>query len=87
MSSVLKLYKGMRLLLYSKKCARLHLMNGCEVSVEDIIFADSEEDEMPTYAAAGRPIFLRYMPVCLLLRAIGAEWTLPVPCCRLSYKL
>ena len=77
LSSILPFYKGMLLLLYSKKCVRLNLMNGCEVSLEDIMFAHSEDDDMPNYAAAGSPILLRYMPTCLLLRAIGAKWTLP----------
>ena len=75
--SILPFYVGMHLLLYSKECVRLHLMNGCEVILEQLFFADSEDEEMPTHAAAGAPIFLRYMPVCLLLRAVGAKWTLP----------
>ena len=38
----------MLFLLYSRKFVRLDLMNGCEVKLEDILFADSEGDEMPT---------------------------------------
>ena len=75
--SVVPLYVGMHLLLYSKECVRLHLMNGCEVILEQIFCSDKDEEDMPDYAAAGAPIFLQYMPVCLLLRAVGAEWTLP----------
>ena len=40
--SVLPLYRGMRLLLYDKTCARLLLMNGCVCILEDILM-DSEE--------------------------------------------
>ena len=75
---ILPMHRGMLYLLYSKKCVRLNLMHGCEVQLEDILFHDDDNDEdVPQYAAPGRPILLRYMPVCLLLRAIGAEWTLP----------
>jgi hypothetical protein len=38
----LPLYRGMRVLLYSKECVRLQLMNGCLCHVEDIIFAEEE---------------------------------------------
>ena len=75
--SILSLYKGIRLLLYSKECVRLHLMNGCEVQLEDIVFAPEEATEMPDYVPAGAPVFLRYLPSNLLLRALGSEWTLP----------
>ena len=73
---VLPLYTGMRLLLNAKDCVRLELMNGCEVTLEHIFLAEAEDDHMPNYAALGTPIFLHYMPECLLLRA-DAECTLP----------
>ena len=76
--STLPLYKGQRLLLCSKECVRLHLMNGCEVKLEEIVFAEDEEAHMPQYATAGVPTFLRYMPTCLLLRAVSEKWTLPM---------
>merc|ERR1711933_545032 len=75
--NVLSMYRGMLCLLYSQKCVRLNLMNGCEVRLKEIIFAPDEATDMPTFAAAGAPICLHYMPVCMLLRATGAKWTLP----------
>ena len=73
--SSLPLYKSMHLLLYSKECVRLQLMNGCLCQLEDIVFAD--EEVLPAVVYAGEPIALEYMPVQLLLRAIDAKWTLP----------
>ncbi len=40
----LPLYRGMRLLLYSKECVRLQLMNGCLIQLEEIIFAEDFEE-------------------------------------------
>ena len=40
--SALPLFRGIRLLLYSKECVRLGLMNGCLCELEDIIFAEEE---------------------------------------------
>ena len=69
------LYQGQRLLLYVKLCVRLGLVHGCECLLEDIIFAD--EEELPDWWYAGTPIVLKFLPVRLLLRAVGASWTLP----------
>ena len=71
----LPLYCGMRLLLYSKECVRLQLMNGCLCRLEDIIFA--EEETLPAMVFAGEPVLLEYMPLQLLLRAVDAKWILP----------
>ena len=46
----LPLYRGMRVLLYSKLCVRLQLMNGCVCVLEDIIFADEEAPPDAAYA-------------------------------------
>ena len=75
MPAFLPLYEGMRMLLYSKVCVRLGLMNGCECEIVQIIFA--EEEVIPDFAVAGEPIWLTHMPVALLLRALGASWVLP----------
>ena len=66
---------GMKLLLYSKKCARLGLMNGCTCTLVDIIF--SEHERLPGHVEVGDVVPLQYMPVALLLRADGAKWVLP----------
>ena len=66
---------GMRLLLFSKKCARLSLMNGSPYLLEDIIFAPQEP--LPDQYDVVEIIVLRFMPVALLLRAEGAKWILP----------
>ena len=66
---------GMRLLLFSKKCVRLGLMNGCVCRLEDIIFSSREDLSMS--CRSGEACVLRYMPVALLLRAEGVSWTLP----------
>ncbi|MAF76427.1 MAG: hypothetical protein CMF17_11365 [Idiomarinaceae bacterium] len=71
----LGLYRGMRVLLHKKICVRLLLMNGCECTLEDIIFADDEN--LPTMIFAGTPVLLKYMPARLLLRVVDAEWVLP----------
>ena len=71
----LPMYRGMRVLLCSKLCVRLQLMNGCVCVLEDIIFA--EEETAPTVAYAGEPVVLEYLPLQLLLRAVDAQWTLP----------
>ena len=68
---ILLLYRGMRLLLYSKLCVRLLLMNGCECILADLIFA--VEEFLPPMVFAGTPIALKYMPSQLLLRAVGAQ--------------
>ena len=65
----------MQVLLYSKQCVRLQLMNGCVCLVEDILFAD--EETPPEAAYAGEPVILEYLPLQLLLRALDAPWTLP----------
>ena len=75
LSSFLPLYQGMRLLLGSKDCVRYGLMKGCECILEHIVFCPLEE--LPGDVVAGEPILLRYMPVALVLRAIGAAWELP----------
>ena len=72
---VLPLYRGMRLLLAIKLCARLSLLHGCECVLEDILFA--EEEEVPDSAGVGIPIVLQYLPPHLLLRAVDAQWILP----------
>ena len=42
----------MQVLLYSKQCVRLQLMNGCLCLVEDILFADEETPQkQPTRAS------------------------------------
>ena len=64
------------MLLYSKDCARLGLMKGCECIVEQIVFAD-EEESLPDVVVAGVPIWLSHMSVSLLLRAVDALWMLP----------
>ena len=69
------LFRGMRMLLYGEKCVRLGLMNGCECTLEEIIFAD--EEEIPPVVYAGSPIVLQYLPHQLLLRAVDAQWSLP----------
>jgi len=73
--SALSLYLGMALLLYSKECVRLQLMNGCLCYLVEIMFA--EEETPPSFVHAGDPILLEYMPTHLLLRAKDAMWTLP----------
>ena len=72
---ILALYEGMRLLLNTKDCLRLSLMNGCECILEQIVFAESEV--LPTETVAGAVYELQYLPTALLLRAVGAAWTLP----------
>ena len=66
---------GMRLLLFSKKCVRLGLMNGCACVLEDIIF--SAREELPLHSEEGDDILCKYMPGGLLLRAEGAMCILP----------
>jgi hypothetical protein len=76
LSGVLPFYRGMRLLLYSKLCVLLGLVNGAECVLEDIIFAADEE--LPKTWPLGSPEILKYMPVALLLRAThGKPWVLP----------
>ena len=65
----------MKLLLFSKKCARLGLMNGCICTLVDIIF--SEHEQLPGHVEPGDVIPLQYMPTALLLRAEDVEWFLP----------
>ena len=65
----------MRVLLYSKECVRLQLMNGCLCHVEDIVFA--EEEVRPGVVYTGDPVLLDIMPQQLLLRAVDAKWALP----------
>ena len=72
------LYIGMRVLLYSKDCIRLGLMNGCECEVEHIVFADEEHIPDDGDLVAGRAHRLQYMPTALLLRSVDAPWQLPV---------
>lgn len=72
---ILLLYRGMRLLLYSKLCVRFLLMSGCEYILEDLTFA--VEELLPPMVFAGTPIAVNYMPSQLLLRAVGAQWRLP----------
>eukprot|EP00973_Karenia_brevis_P018072 2483355-Karenia_brevis.AAC.1 len=50
-------------------------MNGCEVVLEDIQFAD--EEPMPHSLLAGCAHELEYLPTALLLRVDGAAWVLP----------
>ena len=69
------LFYGMRLLLFSKKCARLGLMNGCACVLEDILMHDREV--LPSRSEVGEVIPLQFMPTALLLRAEDAKWTLP----------
>ena len=78
------LYIGMRVLLYSKDCIRLGLMNGCECVVEHIVFADEEHIPDDGDLVAGRAHRLQYMPTALLLRSVDAPWQLPVGTYRLS---
>ena len=66
---------GMRLLLFSKKCVRLGLMNGCACELVDIIF--SHKEELPIDVRTGEDVVCKYMPIALLLRAEGAQWILP----------
>ena len=74
LQGILALYVGMRLLLNTKDCLRLALMNGCECILEQIVFAESEV--LPTETVAGAVYELQYLPTALLLRAVGAAWTL-----------
>ena len=71
----LPLHVGMRLLLFTKDCVRLGLMNGCECILEDILFA--EEEELPSEHLCGEYFQLRWMPLSLLLRDPSAAWMLP----------
>ena len=73
--SFLPLHRGMRFILSTKDCVRLGVMKGCPVILENIIFAD--EEVVPSVAVAGEPLHLRFMPICLLLRAEHVPWTLP----------
>ena len=75
MPGTLPLYIGMRLLVHSKDCVRLGIMNGAECILENLIPADEEEIEAVT--TAGQPHQLKYMPTAMLLRAVDAAWTLP----------
>jgi hypothetical protein len=75
MPGILPLYVGMRLLLSSKDCVHLGLMNGCEVVLEEIMFAPVED--LPDALVAGSVHELKYLPSALLLRAVGVQWTLP----------
>ena len=68
-------YIGMKLLLFSKKCVRLGLMNGCQCTLEDIVF--SEHEDLPMHYEVGDIIKLEYVPPALLLRADQATWVLP----------
>ena len=78
---VLPLYVGMRLRLHNcKDCVRLGLMNGAEVELLQIIFAPPEWTDRPINARAGDLNVLQYMPQALVVRAIGATWTLPQHC-------
>ena len=72
--SILPLYIGMRLLLFSKDCVRFGLMKGCECVLEQIIF--DELEVLPQHVVAGEPIHLEYVPFSLLLRATNAPWSL-----------
>jgi ubiquitin C-terminal hydrolase len=72
------LHIGMRVLLYSKDCIRLGLMNGCECVVEHIVFADEECVPDDGELVAGRAHRLQYMPTALLLRSVDAPWQLPI---------
>ena len=69
------LHLSMRLLLFSKKCVRLGLMNGCACELVDIIF--SRKEELPIDVRTGEDVVCKYMPIALLLRAEGAQWILP----------
>jgi hypothetical protein len=75
MPGILPLYVGMGLLLSSKDCVHLGLMNGCEVVLEEIMFAPVED--LPDALVAGSVHELKYLPSALLLRAVGVQWTLP----------
>ena len=66
---------GMKLLLFSKKCVRLGLMNGCAFELVDIIF--SRLERLPVDVRTGDDVLCEYMPVALLLRAESAQWVLP----------
>ena len=74
LQSILFLYHGMRVILNSKECVRLGLMNGCECVLEQIVFADQEH--FPVSNVAGQPVFLRCMPTTLMLRVPDATWDL-----------
>ena len=67
-------YIGMRLLLFSKKCVRLGLMNGCVCILEEITLSPGEASQE---MFSGEVQNLRYMPSALLLRAVDVSWILP----------
>ncbi|CAK0794832.1 unnamed protein product, partial [Prorocentrum cordatum] len=73
--SLLPLYVGMRLTMYSKDCVRLGLMKGCVCTLRHIVFADGES--FPADSLDDNVVHLQYMPITLWLQADGAEWTLP----------
>ena len=72
---ILPLFRGMHLLVNSKDCVQLGLVNGCEVILEQIILADAEA--LPESLVAGAVYELEYLPVALLVRAVGVQWSLP----------
>ena len=79
--SALPLYVGMSLLLYRKACVKYGLMNGCEVVLEHIVF--SEAESVHEHSSQLNPIVLQFLPDALVLRAVGAQWSLPaesLPC-------
>ena len=49
--ATLPLYRGMRLLLYSKLCVRLQLMNGCLCILEDIFFLRTRRRALTPFAS------------------------------------
>ena len=78
---ILPLYKGLRLCLYNcKDCVQLGLMNGAEVEVVDILFAPPEWNGLEPKFHPGDLNVLRFIPQALVLRTIGASWTLPRQC-------
>jgi len=72
---ILPLFPGMRLILTSKDCVHLGLMHGCELLLEEILCAPAEI--LPQRFVAGAIHELEYLPTALLLRAVGAGWSLP----------
>ena len=75
--SCMFVYIGMHVLLQKMHCQKLGLSKCCEAVVEHIHFSKAERAIGETRQHTG-PIVLTHMPDALVLRAVGASWTLPL---------
>ena len=66
----------MHVLLQKMHCQKLGLSKCCEAIVEHIHFSKAERAIGDV--SQQDPIILTHMPAALVLRAVGAKWTLPL---------